>query len=67
MLTINIYYSKFFKWLCQKDFSNTFNIGYLSSINKKLLISSNKEKKENDFADSKEQPKTLYELTLIPY
>ena len=53
-----------------------FIIGYLSSINKKLLFSSNKEKKEielldkniesNNSTDLKKQPKTLYELTLIP-
>ncbi len=41
-------------------------IGYLSIINKKLLVSSNKEIENNDFTDSKKQSKTLYELTLIP-
>ena len=45
-----------------------FVIGYLSSINKKILVSSNKEKIEllEEDTDSKKQPKTLYELTLFP-
>lgn len=78
IITYNYYYGLFLTYVFPilLIILLIFIIGYLSSINKKLLISSNKEKKEielldenienNDFTDSKKQPKTLYELTLIP-
>lgn len=72
IITYNYYYGLFLTYVFPilLIILLIFIIGYLSSINKKILVSSDKEKKEIELleedTDSKKQPKTLYELTLFP-
>lgn len=70
-LTYNYYYSLFLTYVFPilLLILLILIIVYLSFINKKLSISSDKEIKldeNNDCTNSKKQSKTLYELTLIP-
>ena len=73
-LTYNYYYSLFLTYVFPilLLILLILIIVYLSFINKKLSVSSDKEIKldenieNNDYANSKKQSKTLYELTLIP-